>query len=348
MEPHIPTHEVSSPLSISSFKVFDVVPFPIFVIFQDGKLGYANLAAGLFFGGQPSQELLGRSFSSLLSSLNESRFFEILHSIFSSSSSGPLFFRCSSAHPSFDLQLSPLLNSYGLVEAALAIPFERNSCKDSSHISSDHLRALAAHAESSREQERAHIAREIHDEVGQALTCIGMDLSLLSKHLDSSNQEISLRLSGLNQLVKETFRIVRRISSDLRPSVLDDFGLGAALEWLASDFESRTQISCHVEIQEEFDIDSYLSTSLFRICQEVLSIISRNSQAHQVSIRVVFSDDITVLLIREDGLGTNYDEKNLSGGLGIRERVSLHRGTIEIINEQGQGTSLFFRFPTIR
>jgi PAS domain S-box-containing protein len=212
----------------------------------------------------------------------------------------------------------------------------------------EQLRALTAHLESVREQERVRIAREIHDELGQSLTCMGMDLAFLDKQIGPNNKEAGARVAALVELVKETIRCVRRISSELRPSILDDLGLGAAVEWLAHDFETRTHVSCAVQVPEELLLPSDLATPLFRICQEALTNVTRHASATHVNIQVECSDTHLSLAVQDDGRGITEEEIRRHGSLGLlgmKERVAMLGGTLTVKGEPGQGTTLTVQIP---
>jgi len=192
------------------------------------------------------------------------------------------------------------------------------------------------------------IAREIHDELGQSLTCMGMDLAFLDKQIDPRNEEAAARVAALVELVKDTIRCVRRISSELRPSILDDLGLGAAIEWLAHDVESRTQITCAVEVPEDLSLPFELATPLFRICQEALTNVTRHAGASKVSIKLTYADGRLALVVQDNGRGITDEEIQRHGSLGLlgmKERVGLLGGTLEVKGEPGQGTTLSITIP---
>jgi signal transduction histidine kinase len=202
--------------------------------------------------------------------------------------------------------------------------------------------------ESVREQERVRIAREIHDELGQSLTCMGMDLGFLDKQIDPDNKEAAARVAALVELVKDTIRCVRRISSELRPSILDDLGLGAAIEWLAHDFEGRTQIGCSVEVPEDLSLSVDLATPLFRVCQEALTNVTRHASASHVSIQLTCASSEISLVIKDDGRGITDEEIRRHGSLGLlgmKERVSILGGTLEVQGRAGEGTTVAIRIP---
>jgi PAS domain S-box-containing protein len=213
----------------------------------------------------------------------------------------------------------------------------------------EQLRALAAHVESVREEERVRIAREIHDELGQALTCMSMDLGFLDKHLPRGNAEAAARVSALTTLVKETVQMVRRISSELRPSILDDLGLGAAMEWLGHDFATRTGIDCAVSVPSNVSVAAERGTVVFRMCQEALTNVARHAGATHVSIDLMIdADDCLVLDVSDNGRGITDEEVHRPdslGLLGMRERAALLGGTAEVKGTPGQGTIVTVRVP---
>jgi len=246
---------------------------------------------------------------------------------------------------------SPVFDAAGKVIGTAGLGHDitqRRQLQEEQRRSREQLRALAAHVESVREQERVRIAREIHDELGQSLTCMGMDLAFLDRQIDPENKEASARVAALVELVKETIRCVRRISSELRPSILDDLGLGAAVEWLAHDFEARTQISCTVDVPEDFSLPLTLATPLFRVCQEALTNVTRHASASHVAIRLDFSDGQVALAIKDNGRGITEEEIKRYGSLGLlgmKERIALLGGTLDVAGKPGEGTTLAIRIP---
>ncbi|HUS09605.1 MAG TPA: response regulator, partial [Pyrinomonadaceae bacterium] len=164
---------------------------------------------------------------------------------------------------------------------------ERKVIEDNLRNSEDRLREFAAHIQSVREEERTNIAREIHDELGQALTGLRMDLSWLEKRLPKERRESAEKVKSMFQLIDHTIQAVRKISSDLRPQVLDDVGLTGTLKWQAREFQARTGIRCKVELPEqEFTFDLQRSTAVFRIFQEVMTNVVRHAKASRVDIKL--------------------------------------------------------------
>ena len=251
----------------------------------------------------------------------------------------------------FETYKSPVVDASGKVIGTTGFArdiTERQQLQEEQRRSREQLRALAAHVESVREQERVRIAREIHDELGQSLTCMGMDLAFLDKQIDPDNKEAGARVAALVELVRETIRCVRRISSELRPSILDDLGLGAAIEWLAHDFETRTRIACAVEVPEDLSLPFDLATPLFRICQEALTNVTRHASATNVSILLNRSNSHISLSIKDNGRGITEEEIKRHGSLGLlgmKERVAILGGMLDVEGKPGEGTALTIQIP---
>ena len=226
---------------------------------------------------------------------------------------------------------------------------ERQRLDEQLRAQREQLRALAAHVESVREEERVRIAREIHDELGQALTCMSMDLAFLDKQLPKENAQAAARVAALAALVKDTVKTVRRISSELRPSILDDLGLGAAMEWLAHDFATRTGIECAVSVPSNVSIAAERGTVVFRMCQEALTNVARHAGASHVSIDLMFDDkDCLTFEVSDNGRGITEEEVHRPdslGLLGMRERAALLGGVAEVKGTPGQGTTVTVRVP---
>ncbi len=246
---------------------------------------------------------------------------------------------------------SPVFDAEGTIIGTTGLARDitlRRQLQEDQRRSREQLRALAAHVESVREQERVRIAREIHDELGQSLTCMGMDLAFLDRQIDPDNKDAAARVAALVELVKDTIRCVRRISSELRPSILDDLGLGAAVEWLAHDFEARTQIACSVEVPEDLSLPFELATPLFRVCQEALTNVTRHASASSVSIQLTCSNTEIALVVKDDGRGITEEEIKRNGSLGLlgmKERVTILGGTLDLEGRSGHGTTLAIRIP---
>ncbi len=226
---------------------------------------------------------------------------------------------------------------------------ERKKAEEKLNLSHQQMRNLAAHLQSVREEERVRIAREIHDELGQQLTGLKMDVSWLDKKLPQVNPGIREKVSEMLLLLDETVKTVRRISTELRPGILDDLGLMAALEWQSSEFEKRSNIRCKfVSGFSEERFDKAIATSIFRIFQEALTNIARHSGATEVNAELKAEADHILLLISDNGKGFNVDEtksKMTLGILGMEERALVMHGELTIHSEPGKGTSIRVEVP---
>jgi two-component system sensor histidine kinase UhpB len=226
---------------------------------------------------------------------------------------------------------------------------ESKRAEEALQKSRDQLRALAARVQTVREEERARVAREIHDELGQALTAIKIDLSSLIRGQPAAKKQES---ASVLKLVDETIQSVRRISTELRPAILDAGGLAAALEWAAGEFEARTGTKCRLDLpQADVAIDQDRATALFRIFQETLTNVARHANATEVNVRLAEENGDLTLEVHDNGQGLS--EEQLSGGgslgiLGMRERALLLGGELKIKGSPEKGTTVRVRVPPAR
>jgi PAS domain S-box-containing protein len=250
----------------------------------------------------------------------------------------------------------PIENSNGIDRVACVLKdiTESKQAEERLRTNSEQLRALSARLHSAREEEGARIAREIHDELGAVLTSLKWDLESADKILAAPlepPQTASLRekLQTLMKLSDVGISAIRRIASELRPSVLDDLGLPAAIEWQAQQFEARTGIVCHCDCSLELTgLSDEQSTAAFRILQEALTNVLRHAQATKVDIKIAKDNGNFVLSIRDNGRGiteTEKTEQRSLGILGMRERAHLIAGEIDIQRVEGKGTEVIVRVP---
>jgi signal transduction histidine kinase len=219
--------------------------------------------------------------------------------------------------------------------------------------SHERLRLLSVYLQSVREEERTRISREVHDELGQALTSCKLDVSWIASRLPRDLSPVLERAKALSAHIDSTIRMVRRISTELRPGVLDHLGLGAALEWQANEFQNRTGIRCDVRTNlRETMLDQDLSTTFFRIFQETLTNVIRHAGATQVAVTLKQLAGEIILLVTDNGRGiTSVEISNSSsmGLLGMRERAALLGGRFEISRlPRGQGTRVTVSIPLPR
>jgi len=226
---------------------------------------------------------------------------------------------------------------------------ERARAEQQLRASLDQLRALAARLQSVREEERTSIAREIHDELGQACTAIKMDLALISRKATKRQTRLLAKVNSATQLVDGMIVTLRRIASDLRPRTLDDLGLSAALEWQAQEFESRTGIRCRIALpQEPLNLDAERSTAIFRIFQESLTNVARHAHATRVEAHLERVSNDLFFEVRDNGKGFDSGDikaRNSLGLVGMQERALLLNGELKIEGVPGAGTTLALRIP---
>jgi PAS domain S-box-containing protein len=216
----------------------------------------------------------------------------------------------------------------------------------------EQLRALAARLHSAREEERTRVAREIHDELGQALTAIKIDFTSLLRDLPEDQGIAAPRSQSILKLLDQTIQSVRRIGTELRPGILDDMGLVAALEWAAEDFQTRTGTKCQINLPDvDTALDPERATALFRIFQETLTNVARHADATQVDVRLGKENGNLILEVGDNGKGISDEEltaKTSLGILGMRERVLLLGGTLTISGTPGKGTTVRVLIPASR
>ena len=225
----------------------------------------------------------------------------------------------------------------------------RKQAEEELRESKERLRSLADYLQSVRENERTAIAREIHDELGQALTGLNIDLSWLAKKVPENEKVLLDKIRAMSEMTTQTIRTVQRISTDLRPGLLDDLGLVAAIEWQTEEFKNRTGIRCTLTIDpEDITIDDRRSTSLFRILQETLTNVTRHAQSTQVYVSLQEKDRGLELMVKDNGTGISeehvFNPKSL-GLIGIRERAYQWGGEVKINGSPGKGTTLVVRMP---
>jgi len=222
--------------------------------------------------------------------------------------------------------------------------------------SREELRALSNHLQSALEEERTRIAREIHDELGQQLTGLKMDVAWLGSRIarlhDPAAPDLVAKTQAMRELVDAAVQAVRRTATALRPLLLDDLGLVAALEWLTGEFTARTRIPCSFAADEPARrCDRAVATALFRIAQEALTNVARHAGATQVAVRLRPEAGGLVLEVRDDGRGIAPDggggERSL-GVLGMQERARLLGGDVSVSSRPGQGTTVRARVPLAR
>jgi PAS domain S-box-containing protein len=231
---------------------------------------------------------------------------------------------------------------------------ERKRADEALRASTEQLRALSARLQSTRDEEGQRIAREIHDELGGALTGLQWDLRSIDGTLATVEARSELdgareRISGMMALLDSTLFTVKRISADLRPALLDDVGLIAAIQWHLQQFQSRTGILCDCETAlDTVELDPERANAVFRICQEILTNVLRHAEATRVRVQIRQEDGCVVLVVDDNGRGITEDESlgaRSLGLLGMRERALLVGGEIVVRGTPGRGTNVVVRVP---
>ncbi len=244
------------------------------------------------------------------------------------------------------MALSPVASI--AIQNALAYQ-QRLSAESELQQSYQQLRALADNLQTVREEERTRIARELHDQLGQALTALKLDLSMLIRRLVKKDAALGAEAKAFTTQIDTMIKIVRRIATELRPGMLDDLGLAASIEWQARDFQKRTGIQCAASVPEhDPPLSRAQSIALFRIFQETLTNITRHAEAQHVNVTLDAANDAAVLQVRDDGRGIQSDKiagTRSLGLLGMRERVALLGGAFDIRGRAGEGTTVMVTIP---
>ena len=236
----------------------------------------------------------------------------------------------------------PVYDEAGAINGVCGISTDITAVKKAQ----DQLRRLSGRIMDSQEKERTAIARELHDELGQVLTALRMDAVWMQERLKDSDPKIVDRALTMCDLIDKTIKDVRSIAIRLRPGVLDDLGLVDALEWLTSDFEKRSGITCVFEHANVPELHETVATAAYRICQEAITNVARYAGASRVSVVLKAERNMLSLSVRDDGRG--FDTSDLTGfeGVGIagmRERAMLAGGNLEVMSETGKGCHVLFK-----
>jgi len=214
-------------------------------------------------------------------------------------------------------------------------------------VLAEQLRDLSAHLETVREEEKARIAREVHDELGQMLTVLKLETSMCELAYADLDPGLRDRLNSMKRLIAQLFQLVRDVATALRPPILDA-GIASAVEWQARRFEARTQIPCLVQVPDNLPaLPDATAIGLFRILQESLTNVMRHAEAHTVELALSLSDGVLCMSVADDGKGFDLGtERPASFGLvGMRERVLIMGGRLHLDSTLGEGTTLRIYIP---
>jgi signal transduction histidine kinase len=215
------------------------------------------------------------------------------------------------------------------------------------------LQKLTERLQVMREEERLSIARDMHDELGQVLTGLKIDISMLWKKISSGRAndptEIDSEFSSIVGLVNQVMKSVKRIYSGLRPEILDELGIVEAIRWQCQEFELRNKIECRAVLDvESLDVDRNFSIALYRIVQEALTNVAKHANAKRVEVLLSQSEETLLLSITDNGIGISLDSETQPGALGIiglRERVRFLNGKFVLSGKPGKGTRVLVTVP---
>jgi len=245
-----------------------------------------------------------------------------------------------------------IYDSFGRIRGHFGIQrdvTDRHLAGEQIRQSRQELRALAARLQKVREEERTGIAREIHDELGQALTGLKLDIAWMKQRLPrNDNDDLHAQAGSMIERIDVTLGAVRRIATALRPSVLDQLGLAAAVEWQGQEFSTRTGIPVDMEVVVDGPIPDELGSPAFRILQESLTNVLRHASATRISIRLVRTPDLLTLEVADNGVGISPARQKGTGSLGLvgmRERAVACGGEFSITGEPDRGTTVTLRVP---
>ncbi len=210
------------------------------------------------------------------------------------------------------------------------------------------LNAYAIEAHAILEREKSRIARELHDDLAQSLTALKMDINWVRDRYWGGSAQVAIKLDEMRTLVDMTVAATRRIAADLRPLLLDDLGMLAAIEWLVQNFTQRSGVPCKLVASENIDLAEPYATAVFRIVQEALANVAKHASAAQVQVQIERTHNGLALSIQDDGSGFSEDaprKPNSLGLMGLRERAQLLKGLVKIASAPGAGTRVEVSFP---
>lgn len=252
-----------------------------------------------------------------------------------------------------DIEINAKFLSDGRFLAFIRDITERKKAEEEINNSYRAIRKLTSHLQNAREEERIHIAREIHDELGQQLTVLKMDISWLNKKIKALDQPtLVVKTEEIVQMLNDTVNSVRRISSDLRPGLLDDLGLAAAVEWHLIEFGKRSGIKTDfITVETNIEIPQPLATGLFRIYQESVTNVARHSEATEVVVELFIEENAIAMTITDNGKGfdvTSVGRKKTLGVLGMQERTVMMGGKFRIRRNPDRGMKVEVNVPLLQ
>ena len=327
--------------------VVENVPETILTISRDRRIDFINRTQDAL---EP-ELVVGRHYSEFVPESERPRVASHIESVFQTGQ--PTSYETQAHQPDgkllglYSCQVGPIWHEEQ-VESVVIIASnitERRQLDEELRHSRAQLRRLTTHQQNALEEERRRISRELHDELGQLLTALKIDMGWLELRLE--DEAMASRLAAMTQIVDSAMGTVRRISSSLRPPLLDDLGPSAALDWLIQEVCTRAGLKCNLSTSlAGTPLSQDCSLAIFRICQEALTNVVRHAQASQVDVSLHLEGEQICLRISDDGVGISPDQLRRSLGLlGLQERVDQLKGQVSITGIAGQGTSLVATFP---
>jgi PAS domain S-box-containing protein len=344
-------------LSAEQFVNFlGIIPYAAIIVDEVGRIVRVNsLAEGLF--GYTEDEFTGRSIDTLLPERYRARHARHQAQYMANPKPRPMETRldlvgldCNGRELPIEVALNPLL----LEEERCILVVVRDISRrvqeeDELRRSQEQMRALSERLLTLREEERARISRSMHDEIGQMLSGLNMDVAWLQRRLGPGQEALQDKTEAMSRLIDTAVQAVRQVATELRPGILDDLGLEAAVEWQLQEFQRRTDIRCTLSSDiKESALDVARTTAAFRILQESLTNVVRHAQASQVEVVLTSNETELMLLVRDDGRGITDSERDHPrsiGLLGMCERARMQGGTLEIKGVAGRGSTVVLRLP---
>jgi PAS domain S-box-containing protein len=323
----------------------------IYQLTLDGDYLSMNSKMAVFLGGPDSAAFIGSQFVNHVAGNNET----VLMAISMAAGGDATSVRYKSAVKGgrdvwWDTVLSPISDIDGKVVSILGISrdiTERIESEEELRLSHAQLRNLSAHLQSITEEERTRIAREVHDELGQVLTALKIETSWLAKRLPQDQHELTDKTAVMIKLIDNVIQSVKRICTELRPTLLDHLGISAAIEWQAEEFRKRTGLICELQLFST-SANKEVSTVLFRVLQETLTNITRHAEATKVRVLLREDEGTIIMKITDNGKGMpkeNLRKPQSFGLLGMRERVHSIGGRFGIRGLRGRGTTVKIEVP---
>jgi two-component system, NarL family, sensor histidine kinase UhpB len=330
--------------------LFELAPIAIWIT-EVEHIAFANRAAAALLGAEAGDALVGRSIHDLLHTSHDAlreALARVLVGATASQLLGGRVQRCDGEWRELEIVLAALPD-HGRTTVQMVLTDVTQRRREAAELERSRraLRELSASVVEAREEERRRIARELHDELGQRLTALKMDLASLAGAANPRTRDESIH--GMLAMLDETVASVRRISADLRPMMLDDLGLNAAIEWLARDATRRMGTEVTVRLDEtDPPVDERMCTAVYRMVQEALTNVARHAQATDVRVELHRHGDVLVLTVQDNGIGFSADALEREGSfglLGLRERALMLGGRMAVGNTPGSGGCVTITLP---